>query len=262
MRFCLWVGITNIFSFIENWRFVTMKLESLTHKLATAFHEALRLRSFKSNLPRILPMLTVYPLLAVLLGSWLVAGIFTIGMMLITDYTLRRYQQGLEERIKADINPTWDVEINQVKVGAITDADYAAIRLRIFSDTRTYYAHAMMLLRVALNSLSYSFLSIPIGLFWIGFAIALVSPESYTDVATAIQHATASEIKQAATSAISLLTVVILLVFSFSVFDPSRFGYINRFEEAVDTEIRKHCSVPTEGKIILSRWTSEGIYWG
>ena len=120
----------------------------------------------------------------------------------------------------------------------------------------------MILLRVALNSLSYSFLSIPIGLFWIGFAIALVSPESYTDVATAIQHATASEIKQAATSAISLLTVVILLVFSFSVFDPSRFGYINRFEEAVDTEIRKHCSVPTEGKIILSRWTSEGIYWG
>lgn len=238
-----------------------MKLGSLTHKLSNAFHEALRLRSLKSNLPRILPMLTVYPLLAVLFGNWLVAGIFTIGVILITDYTLRRYQQGLEERINAAINPTWDVEINQVKVGTIADSDYAAIRLRVFSDTRTYYAHAMTLMRMAFNSLSYGFLAIPIGLFWAVFAIAIVAPETFTDVATAIQHASASEIKQAATSAISLFTVVMLLVLSFAVVAPSRFGYVDRFEETVSTEIRKHCSVPTEGKIVLSRWTSEGGFF-
>jgi hypothetical protein len=71
--------------------------------------------------------------------------------------------------------PPWDIEVNSVKACSITDAAYAAIRRRVFYDFRTYAAQAINLMRVLLNVVRYYICVIPLGLFWTGVALALLS---------------------------------------------------------------------------------------
>jgi hypothetical protein len=232
-----------------------MNLKTLLHNLSVAF----KLESLKRNHHRILAMLTVYPLIAALFGSWFDALVFTLGCIALVDFILRHYLNALAARIEAKNSPTWDVEVNQVKVGAITDSEYAAIRHRVFSNGYLYYTQAMNIFRVAINSFDYCYRAIPLCVFWIVIALAVFSPDSLTETVAAIQHATASEIKQAVSTAGRLLILTMVLTGGFHwVLGLSHFGYINRFDEAVATNVRQHCSVAAEGLIVLSRWTSDG----
>lgn len=218
-----------------------------------------RPEKLKRNLHRMLPMLTVYPLLAAFMGSWLQAGAVTIGCIFLVDYTLRRYIGTLESRIAANTGPTRDVAVNQVKVGTITDADYAAIRLRVFSDARPYYSQALNIFRVAFKSLDYCYRAIPLALFWMAVALAVIAPDTFGETVSAFQNANATEVKQALGVAGSLLAFTMAMVVMVHwALGLSRFGFVNCFEEAVGTAVRQHCAVAADGSIVLSRLTSEG----
>jgi hypothetical protein len=219
----------------------------------------LRPENLKRNRHRILPMLTVYPLLAAFMGSWLHAGAVTIGCIFLVDYTLQRYIGTLESRIAAHTGPTWDVAVSSVKVGTITDADYAAIRLSVFSDARPYYSQAINLSRVAYNSLTYCYQAFPLALFWMAVALAVIAPDTFGETVSAFQHANATEVKHALGEVASLVALTMAMVVIVQcALGLSRFGFINCFEEAVGTAVRQHCAVAAEGSIVLLRWTSEG----
>lgn len=235
-----------------------MNYKTLLHEIQAAF----RLESLKRNRHRIvaiLAMLAVTPLLAALFGSWFQAGAVTIGGIYLADHSLRRYLASLAARMDAQSSPTWDVEVNQVKVGTITDAEYAAIRHCVFSDQRVYYAQAMNVFRVALNAFNYCYQAIPLGVFWVAAVLAIFTPNTLTEMVTAIQQATPSELKQTASMAGNLIALTMLLVVGIHwAFGISRFGFVNRFGEAVATVVRQKLSVAAEGAMVLTRWTSEG----
>lgn len=232
-----------------------MSFKTLLNDLRGAF----RPDSLKQNRYRILPMLTVYPLLGALFGNWFLAGAFTLGCIFLMDFTLRRYLNALMVRIEANNSPAWDVQVNQVKVGTITDAEYAAIRYRVFSDARPYCAQGMNVLRVTLNSFDYFYRAIPVGVFWVAVGFAVFAPDAFRDSISAIQHATSSELSQAVSVAVRLLvlTMVLVVVFYWA-FGLSRLGFVNRFDDAIATLVRQRCAVPAEGTIVLSRWTPSG----
>lgn len=233
-----------------------MNFKALLNKLRAAF----RLASLKQNRHRILAMLTVYPLLAVLFGSWFQAGAFTLGGIFLMDFTLRRYLNALTVRIAANNSPMWDVHVNQVKVGAITDAEYAAIRYRVFSDARHYYAQAMNALRVTFNAFDYCYRAIPLGVFWATAGLAVFAPDIFRETVAAIQHATSSDISQAVSAAGSLLVLTMVFVVGFYwAFGLSRMGFVNRFDEAIAAAVRQRCSVAAEGAIVLSRWAPDAL---
>ena len=171
--------------------------------------------------------------------------------------------RALNARIEAKDGFSWDVEVNQVKVGSIQDADYALIRHRVFSDVRVYVAQVLNLFRVALNSFDYCYRAIPIGLFWVGVALAVFSPETISSMLAALQGATAESIKHAVSMAGSMLALMMILSVAFHwMFGLSRFGFINRFDEAVGTAVRKHCGVAAEGSVMLSRLVDGGPVFG
>lgn len=197
----------------------------------------------------------LYILFSWLLGNWLLGGALAGIAVPAAREIHARYGRALVARIDAADSPTWDVEVNQVKAGTITDADYAAIRLRVFYDFRTYAAQVVNLFRVALNSFDYCYRAIPLGLFWVGVALAIFSPETISSVLAALQHATPSDMRHAVVTAGSLLAILMIVSVGFHwMLGLSRFGFINRFDEATGTAVRKHCGVVAEGSIMLVRW--------
>ena len=196
-------------------------------------------------------------------GNPYLAGPAALALLLGVDRLHAQYMRALAVRIDAKDGFSWDVEVNQVKVGSILDADYALIRHRVFSDVRVYVAQVLNLLRVALNSFDYCYRAIPLGLFWVGVALAVFSPETISSVLAALQGATAESIKHAVSMAGSLLALMMMLSVAFHwMFGLSRFGFINRFDEAVGTAVRKHCGVAAEGSIVLSRWVEGSPVFG
>lgn len=202
----------------------------------------------------------LYLLASWMFDSWFAGGATTFVVLFTATHLHARYARALAARVGASNSPTWDVEVNQVKVGTITDADYAAIQLRAACDFGIYVAQVGNLLRVLSNLFDYCFRAIPLALFWIGVATVVLWPESVSSVLTALQSATASDIKHAASMVGTALTVMMLLSVMFHwMFRVSNFGFVDRFGEAIGTAIRQHCGVAAEGSIVIRRW-SEGGY--
>lgn len=192
-------------------------------------------------------------------GGPYLAGPAALALIIVADRGRAKYMRALAARIEAKDSFAWDVVINQVKVGSISDAEYALIRARVFSDVRVYVAQVVNLLRVAFNSFDYCYRAIPLGIFWVGVSLAFFSPETTSNVLAALQHATPSDMRNAVGTAGSMLAIMMVLSVTFHwMFGLSRFGFINRFDEAVGTAVRRSCGVVAEGSIVLSRWTDGG----
>ena len=157
--------------------------------------------------------------------------------------------RSLVARVEAKDGPLWDVKVNDVAVGTIPDADYASIRLGVLCNVRIYVAQAMNLLRVAVNVLEGSILAIGRGILWIGVCLVVFSPETISSVLSALEGATADDVRHA----VSMAAPVIIMAISVgNAVSQSRFGFIDRFDEATGNAIRKYCSVAAEGSIVLS----------
>jgi len=189
-------------------------------------------------------------------GNLYLAGSATLVLLLGADRLYAQCMRALNARIEAKDGFVWDVEVNQVKVGSIADADYARIRRRVFSDVRVYVAQVLNLLRVASNSFDYCYRAIPLGLFWIGVALAVFSPETISSVLAALQTLTAESIKQH-TLSMAQSALALLMLLSVALHWMFGFGFVNRFDEAVGTAVRKHCGVAADGSVVLSRWVDD-----
>lgn len=235
-------------------------MKAMLKRLWRHVHQALTWQNLKESRYELAAFCLMYLPLWFLFGHHYLAGPAAMVLLLGADRLHARYMSALNARIEAKDGFIWDVEVNQVKVGSIQDADYALIRHRVFSDVRVYFAQVLNLLRVALNSFDYCYRAIPLGLFWIGVALAVFSPETINSVLAALHGATAESIKHAVSMGGSLLAMMMILSVALHwMFGLSRFGFINCFDEAVGTEVRKHCNVAAEGSVVLFRWTDCGI---
>lgn len=217
------------------------------------FRYVLSWKGMKESRYRIAAFWLMYLPLWWFCGSPYLAGPAALALLFSADQIRAKYMRALAARIDAKDSFSWDVEINQVKVGAISDSDYALIRHGVFSDVRVYVAQGFNLLRVALNSFDYCYRAIPLGLFWIGVALAVFAPETISSVLAALQHATPNDMRHAVGTAGSMLAIMMMLSVGFHwMFGLSRFGFINRFDEAVGTAIRQRLGVAAEGGVVLS----------
>lgn len=197
-----------------------------------------------------------------LLGSPFVMGVFAALIVIGGNEVRLRYIGALDRRMTAVDGPVWDIELNQVKVGMISDGEYAAIRRKCFSDQRLYVAQALNLLRVGLNAFDYCYRAIPLGLFWVIAAVATFSPDTIATVLAELHKAGPDAIQGAVGNAARLLVLVMFMaVFAHWVLGLSRFGYIDRFDEATGAALRKHCKVAAEGSIVLVRWTDGAAHF-
>jgi hypothetical protein len=210
---------------------------------------------------RIGATLLLLPFVYLFVGTGYLAGLLAAAIVAFVQWLHDRYLHALSVRINADNAMMWDVEMNGVKVGTITDSDYAALRLRVFTDARNYVAQIGNCGKIVIRAIDYAYLGIPIGAFWIGVMLAVFSPTDFSAIVSWLQKSGTDPV--AITAAVKVgaqLFGVLLLVIvgAHWMLGLSRFGFVNRFSEATARAVRVRCGVAAEGELTLVRWADGG----
>jgi hypothetical protein len=206
-------------------------------------------------LANVILALMLYQVFYMLSHDWVAAGLLSgfFGSGLI--FLRRHYFDFLAMRINAKEPVEWTVEINGVSVGTMKDSEYAAIRRHVFSDLCNYFDQVMNAGTVLLRLIGHFYIGIPLALFWIGLALAIGSPETFTDMAAEIGKNGAAAVAAAAFlmlkafGLLSLMLVVMHVVCGFS-----RYGFIDRFDVATREIVRRRFGVVADGRVLLVRW--------
>ncbi|KVP97027.1 hypothetical protein WJ97_14505 [Burkholderia ubonensis] len=164
-----------------------------------------------------------------------------------------RYDARLTQRMEAKDSPTWDVQLNGVKVGRITDAEYAGMQQRAFRDGRNALAQLLNLGRMALVAVDKLVVAVPVVFFWGAVALVLFAPESYTEVIREFQKADAAATAKAIAAFVQVGITVAVMAVGLMAAMGYRFGFRDYYGEAVNRMLRQHFNTPAEGDVHLFR---------
>ena len=184
---------------------------------------------------------------------WFAAYTFIIGgfffLLLATSL------QALVVRIRTvDGGPEWDVMINGVTAGQISDAAYASIRRDVLLDYRTYLAQLLNFVHMALRIAGDFLVVIPALLFWAVVACVVFAPGDFAQAVLAIQKITPGMAAANALSVYQMLAPLFLIFIGVLLVVGRPFGFVNRFDEAVGNSVRRAVACSATGDVFLVRF--------
>lgn len=195
-----------------------------------------------------LPAMLVSVALGCIFGASLRQGVSVVvffATVLTGNLLFNRVDARLAWRAKANAPFAWAVWINDVKVGTVTDAEYAAIQCLALHDGN--------LVRVVAVVLVFMLVAGPLGVLWSDIALAVMAPISHTDVVRNLQHADPA----AVTGLVRTLVQYggpFLMLFVVGVASMGyRFGFRNHYSAAIAKMLRQHFNTPADGDIRLVR---------
>lgn len=188
-----------------------------------------------------------------LLSVVVMTAAFSIGFNYLAD----RHDERLTARVKADEPVMWNVCVNGVEVGKVSDSQYAALQRMAFCDGRLALAQFFNLGRMALVVVEKLLIAVPLLVFWAAVALAIFSPESYTETVREFQKADPAAITSAARSLLQLTLTVMFLAVGGMVMMGYRFGFRNHYSEAVNRMLRQQCNTPADGDVHLWRMATD-----
>lgn len=169
-------------------------------------------------------------------------------------HMLNKYARALDARIAAgNAGPVWQVQINGVTVGELADSDYASIRRAVFLDGRTYGAQLMNLANVALRMVNYLYLALPLAAFWLALGAFFFAPDSFAEAIDAIQKITPAQAVAAIPMLAQLLVIVSVLTLGLHFAIGRHFGFVNQFDNACGSRVRRAVSCAADGNVSLFR---------
>jgi hypothetical protein len=164
-----------------------------------------------------------------------------------------RTQEAYRRRIKANETTLWDVWVNGVKVGTVTDARYAAIQQHVYGDSRHAMAQFLNVGQMALVVIDKLVRTMTLLLIWFAVVLTVFVPAWYLLPAQEFQPAFATAIAQIAW--LSVMTLGIRAVLG------ARFGFKNCYAAAMGRLLRQHCNTPAEGEVRLSRISAGALLY-
>lgn len=175
-------------------------------------------------------------------------------------HMLNKYARALDARIAAgSAGPVWQVQINGVTVGELADADYAAIRRTVFLDGRTYGAQIMNLANVGLRMVDYLYMALPLAAFWLALGAFFFTPDSFAQALDAIRQITPAQAVAAIPMLAQLLVFVSMLTLGLHFAIGRQFGFVNQFDLACGSHVRRAVSCAADGSVSLFR-IEDGAY--
>ena len=187
-----------------------------------------------------------------LLLTVVLMAVFRISIGALVD----KYEAGLTKRMEADAPVTWDLWINDVQVGSVTDAQYAAMQRHAARDGRNAVAQLFNVGQMALVVADNLLVAVPLMCFWTAIGMAAFSPDAFLEVAQQLQNAGPAAITSAVQSFMQVGVLVLAITVGMMVAMGFRFGFKNFYAAAVNRMLRRHCNTPVEGDVRLSRQVS------
>lgn len=175
------------------------------------------------------------------------------------NYLTNKHEARLRKRIEADVQITFDVLMNGVKVGSVTDAEYATMERFVFRDLYVSVQQSFFnVVRIAFSVLDKLIIAVPVMCFWGFIFVAVYAPESFSEISRELLNADVTQLSSEIRPILSVVVSVAVLTVFVMGFLGARFGYRNYYREAIDRRLRFHCETPAEGTICLIRSVSTG----
>ena len=164
----------------------------------------------------------------------------------------QRQRAALQARINAPAQLQWEVMVNNVRVGTITDAEYATLEQAALTDWRVHWAQGRSVVKALVRTGEMLILMVPVALFWLGLAIVFADPEAAIGVVEALRAAPGSEI----VTVIDRYARSVMLVFFFALailalFASPRLGFRNMYREEVGERVRRRVRTAAVGRMVL-----------
>jgi len=182
------------------------------------------------------------------------------GLGVLLPVMRREYMAKLTARASANNSPSWSVKLNGVPAGEINDSEYALIILQVLRDGKVYFYQFVNIGSALMRSMTTLLFHLPVMLVGGGLCLVLFSPESANEISQAISQAGIFKLSEALRQWLPLLFGYFLFICVIGVLIPGfRFGFKNRFKEAIWWDIRIHCGIAAEGEIKLIRWENDRL---
>jgi hypothetical protein len=139
----------------------------------------------------------------------------------------------------------WKVQINGVTLGSIADNEYAKLRLKILSNSRTYIAQALNVGHMLMRALKMFLITTPILAFWLMFFLYIESPAIYADALATPPW------ELILFFSLSLVSLVLAL-------SPKHFGFVNEFDKATTNQIKQQLNIVYQGTVSLVTHNDDG----
>jgi hypothetical protein len=189
-------------------------------------------------------------------SQWLVCWALTSGASLAAAHLIKYQYLTLDKRITQEKSTEWDVYINNVRMGTVTDAQYAAMQQRAYFDRRNHAAQFMNLVHGLCIILYRIAIAVPLTVFWLTVASLIYSPEMWVEIIQTLQTADTATLManiKAAHDLVFMIAVLVPLAFGFLVALGVKFGFKNVYAHDVGILLRQHFKVPADGEVTLYR---------
>lgn len=186
----------------------------------------------------------------------------TRGVQIVADYLQMVKEtitwpnfalQDKEKRAATAGEPIYDVYVNSVAVGRISDSEWAKIHLQVFRDKGLLLLQITNIMWASLRTISSFAAIIPGYVFWMMVLCALYSPETFTQVWAELQHPWAAPALSHFVNSFIHLGILIFIVYMITgIILGYHFGFINYYAKRRGRLLRELCKVPAEGTIEMT----------
>ncbi|MBO1014973.1 hypothetical protein IPU70_15540 [Achromobacter sp. SD115] len=167
-------------------------------------------------------------------------------------FTAAHYDRQLQGRI-ADPQPwIWQVSVNGVSIGAITDADYAAILRTVLRDGNMALDHLVSSLKWTIALAVKMLFVFPVVVFWLLALLAMIIPDEAMPFLTNLyvewnEHAMKSVMLTNIVGMIGMLSVFLAFLSM-----PAR--SLSSYKQSTGRLLRLHFNTPADGDVYVSRF--------
>lgn len=189
-----------------------------------------------------------------MLSNWLVGATCGLASWYSVVVLHRRCVSDLTDRAASADGVMWNIVLNGVKVGTISDEDYAVIRLKVLTDWRNYIAQLLNLGRVAMRILISLFIALPALVFWCAVVVTFFTPDALAYILIELRAATPTQITDATRVAMHVLALLGIMTIGFNAIRGERYGYVDQYGEVTTLLLRRHIGVAANGTLVLERW--------
>lgn len=165
----------------------------------------------------------------------------------------QRHRAALQLRIDSPGSLCWDVTVNNVLVGTISDVNFASLEKAVLGDWRVYGAQARNLASVGVRICKLLILTVPIALFWLGLGRIVVDPNGAPSLAECLRAAPGSEIAAAVEHYVTtVMLACAVCICMLAPFASRRLGYQNMFQEKLGEAVRRSVRAVAVGRLVLT----------
>ena len=181
--------------------------------------------------------------------------LFAGTMAVATVSIARKHLAALRRRADDVSGPwAWNVLVNDVAVGSLSDAQIAALTLAGYTDRRLISAQIVNVVRALFSAFNALLLATPHVVFWLVAAWFVYNTTDFMHIVALAQKATPQEIAAALhTVGWAYFTFSIVAFGAASALSGSFYGLHNVFRSALCQTVRKELRVSADGRITLLR---------